>query len=94
MTEGVEIWHLQTPVAGVEQWWESDRSQYSWGEMVWGEETDCGVLHGHADAQEWQPYTVKEGIGAPNEAFEDSFKDGTGDADFPKDDPDFNANNI
>ena len=43
---------------------------------------------------EWQPY-IKEGIEAWNEAFEKiGFKDVVRVMDFPKDDPDFNANNI
>ena len=44
--------------------------------------------------KEWQPY-IKEGIEAWNEAFEKiGFKDVVRVMDFPKDDPDFNANNI
>ena len=44
--------------------------------------------------KEWQPY-IKEGIEAWNEAFEKiGFKDVGRVMDFPKDDPDFNANNI
>ena len=44
--------------------------------------------------KEWQPY-IKEGIEAWNEAFEKiGFKDVVRVVDFPKDDPDFNANNI
>ena len=44
--------------------------------------------------KEWQPY-IKEGIESWNEAFEKiGFKDVVRVVDFPKDDPDFNANNI
>ena len=44
--------------------------------------------------KEWQPY-IKEGIEAWNEAFEKiGFKDVVRVMDFPKDAPDFNANNI
>ena len=42
----------------------------------------------------WQPY-IKEGIEAWNEAFEKiGFRNVVRVMDFPKDDPDFNANNI
>ena len=44
--------------------------------------------------KEWQPY-IKEGIESWNVAFEKiGFKDVVRVVDFPKDDPDFNANNI
>ena len=44
--------------------------------------------------KEWQPY-IKEGIEAWNEAFEKiGFRNVVRVMDFPKDDPDFNANNI
>ena len=44
--------------------------------------------------KEWQPY-IKEGIESWNEAFEKiGFKDVVRVVDFPKGDPDFNANNI